>query len=667
MKRCFYCSILTLAAMVGLVSSCSREDNAGAATYVVDNGEWMVSDSDKDLSVLPGDNFFMYCNGGFWNSTDLGTKLMKGFLADEVSPIHAKRLSSLPAKSLQVMLSHVAAQGPSDTTGVAYINKYLRQLEACTTKEDAWRKTGELMRRGFYVGFRLLPANIDGRLCYGLYHDNPLFMTIAGNEVSDDLKLLNNAAYIESLRPVSGMRNGRRAIDGKAWPMLVAWCEGLGLNPDDVLIPSEYLSITNEPDEKIAQESAQLMGRLESMQSADLTEYVDGMKEMIQLDLAFANQQAFDECIEQLKEMPQQASDLDEMTLEHAVEEIYNKCCLYEQSVEFAQAYDLTEAKERTLGICQELKQTFANRISRISWMSEGSKANCIEKLDNMQFCVGVPSQWYEEGLPDMSKSQSLVEDIVEARKALVALNVALAGKTISPDVAFNVIYPYGRSLTTLNASYYANINMILLFPAFIMEPFSYSYANEAYNYATASVFGHEITHGFDNNGAKFNKYGCLGHIMASEADIQTFNKRAQTVADCYSQFEVMPEELPGLYNDAAYTLGENIADLGGFELAYETYTNRLKRQGFEGKELKRQQQRYYEAFAHLWKSKYSAKYAKLRTEGTAETNPNKDVHSLPKERVNGVVMNTDAWYDLYDVQPGQKLYRAPEERAHVW
>ena len=125
--------------------------------------------------------------------------------------------------------------------------------------------------------------------------------------------------------------------------------------------------------------------------------------------------------------------------------------------------------------------------------------------------------------------------------------------------------------------------------------------------------------------------------------------------------------KLPGVFNDGNYTLAENIADLGGVEMAFEAYTNRLKRQGFEGDQLRLQQQRFYLAYAHLWQAKYSAPYAKERTQGRNAFGAGKDEHSLERERVNGVVMNTDAWYDLFDVKPGDKFYLKPEERTHIW
>ena len=134
-----------------------------------------------------------------------------------------------------------------------------------------------------------------------------------------------------------------------------------------------------------------------------------------------------------------------------------------------------------------------------------------------------------------------------------------------------------------------------------------------------------------------------------------------------YYKTERSYHERSGNSNDGKTTLAENIADLGGMEIAFEAYTNRLKRQGFEGEQLRLQQQRFYLAFAHLWQSKYNALYAQERTVGRNQYGAGKDEHSLERERINGVAMNTDAWYNLFNVKPGDKLYLKPEERTHIW
>ena len=209
--------------------------------------------------------------------------------------------------------------------------------------------------------------------------------------------------------------------------------------------------------------------------------------------------------------------------------------------------------------------------------------------------------------------------------------------------------------LWTVNACYIPNFNSMNIFPAFLREPFYSDEAPDAYNYATYMVFGHEMTHGFDTIGSTFDKLGDKRSIWASAADEQAFAQRASRLADYYSHFEIFPGE----YADGENTLAENIADLGGVELALLALNNHLSQQGLTADGLRLEQRRFFYAYANLYRAKYENGYA-LYARG-------EDVHSLPKERVNGVVSNIDLWFDLFNVSEGDALYQAPADRIHIW
>ena len=132
-------------------------------------------------------------------------------------------------------------------------------------------------------------------------------------------------------------------------------------------------------------------------------------------------------------------------------------------------------------------------------------------------------------------------------------------------------------------------------------------------------------------------------------------------LANCYNKLEVLPDEMPGFYCPGLQTLTENIADLGGIQIAYEAYTNRLKREGYYGESFEQQERRFLQGWAELWRIKYGAewvKYAFIEKQ---------DVHSMAKERVNGVMMNIDRWYELYNVTPENILYLPKERRTYLW
>jgi predicted metalloendopeptidase len=201
-----------------------------------------------------------------------------------------------------------------------------------------------------------------------------------------------------------------------------------------------------------------------------------------------------------------------------------------------------------------------------------------------------------------------------------------------------------------------------------MLPPYYDAAQNQALNYAGYNTLGHEMTHGFDLHGANFDKYGDLGSIWANAADEVEFKRRAALLVQCYSSFDVLPNEMPGVKANGEATITENIADLGGTEIAYQAYLNRLKADGFNGDQLKLQKQRFFRGYADEYRSKYGKEFVNqiafgIKPDGS-KVNP--DAHSLNKERVNGVVSNMDGWYDAFDIKEGA-LFRAPADRIHIW
>jgi putative endopeptidase len=430
--------------------------------------------------------------------------------------------------------------------------------------------------------------------------------------------------------------------------MLTTIFNTLGISLDDVYLFDSYpLAITNNLVEPA-------MNMLDEMQNGkDVDDWKEVLTEYVKYD-----ELLFDD--EKLAEYNKTATS--PLTPEIA---IYNFCThflKYETSYVFATTYVTAEMKQRTTQLCEELRQSFRERIQSNAWMSEASKQNAMDKLDAMTFNIGAPDTWYEEGLPDISDEETLYDDVLAIRGTLFNLQKKLLGKPTKSN-SFHLII-LESPLTTTNAFYVPNYNSINIYPMWMVKPGYDAEQNEAHNYATMAVFGHEITHGFDTNGAKWNKVGDLEDIWASDADRQEFAKRAQQLIDYYSTFEVMP--LTGVHCDGAYTAGENIADLGGFQIAYDDYVNHLKAQGFKDEQLRLQRQRFFEAYAYHWSGKWTASFAESRTLGSDDPSE-KDEHALFRERINGVVTNTDDWYDLFDVKPTDKLYLAPENRIRIW
>ena len=621
-----------------VLTSCSDDDYV----LVSDNKPWTISADDMDPTVRPGDDFFMYCNGNYWKSTSVqeDSVMIVSFFRSVVASDINKMLAHLALPSMEVLKAHKALPKPKREEMEAFVTQRLQPLKEASTLEEAWRTTGELIAEGLTFNFSLVMLNYHTVLTAIMF---PKEMNLPMPDVNVLNERINSPDYQDLLMPLAGSYMTRGAED-QQWPMLVAWCEGLGANPEHVLTWKTY-NMETIPEAQVKPHIQKWDDELMALQAMDLESY---------------KQAAYDIFLEStVKEI--------ESTANKTAEAIYGDYCNYEKNRVFAERYLTLAMIERTKEICLELKQTFASRLNRCTWLDVASRASAIEKLDAMEFYIGKPDYWVEEAMPNLSESHSLIEDQLLLSQSRCYFEAWLIGKPCKGNTFNYLIYNNTMNLYEINSGYMPAFNAMMIMPTMIMPPMMPTDVNEAIIYATAVVIGHEMTHGFDSSGALYDKNGEKNDIFVGQADLDEFKQISQQLADCYSSLEVMPDQLPGVFNDGNYTLGENIADLGGLEMACEAYTNRLKRQGFEGVQLRLQQQRFYLAFAHMWRAKYSALYARERTLGRNEFGAGKDEHSLERERVNGVVMNTDAWYDLFDVKPGDKLYRKPEERVHIW
>ena len=623
---------------VMILTSCHDDD----IFVVSDEKPWTISADDMDPNVRPGDDFYMHCNGGFWQSTHLreDTPKIEAFVRTVVMTEIKNKIADLTLPSLEVLKAHKAQPKPTKEELEALVTPRLQPLKEAATLEEAWRTTGQLVAKGLTFNFGLLISDYRTAFTAVMF---PKELDTSQPNPKEFTERINSPEYNGLLMPLAGS-NTTRGAESQQWPMLVAWCEGMGANPEHV-VTLKTLVMEVTPYAEIMPYIQKWDDDLMALQAMDLESY---------------KQAAYDIFLKStVKEI--------ESTANMTAEAIYENYCTYEKNRVFAERYLTPAMIERTKEICLELKQTFANRLNRCTWIGEASKASALEKLDAMEFYIGKPDYWIEEAMPNLSASQSLAEDQLLLSKSRRHFETSLIGKPRRGNAFSYMILNNSMNLYEVNSSYMPGFNAMMIMATMMMSPFLPNDANEAIIYASAYFFGHEMTHGFDSKGAMYNKNGEEIPIFVDQPDLDRFKQLSQQLADCYSSLEVMPDQLPGVFNDGNYTLGENIADLGGVEMAFEAYTNRLKRQGFEGNQLRLQQQRFYLAYAHLWQAKYNALYAQEFTKGTNEYGAGKNVHSLERERVNGVVMNTDAWYDLFDVKPGDKLYRKPEERVHIW
>ena len=634
-------AILSCAMTMAVMTACS--DISDNPSPVVDDKEWKA-DANKDTSVRPGDDFFMYCNGGYWNNTkvdesDPFIKLHMGELIDAMK----KREATL------TIPSKVKTLADADKTDAATIKAQKDKLQnvidrvnALTTKEDTWKLIAELYKEGYRTPFELVTFAIDGKVVVTLTaYVAKDYAALLPTKQNLWWQLANNPDLLASVLPLKSAAT--RGFDNDKWPMLVTFFNTLGFSLDDVY------TIDKNPDYITVGAAELYLNSMLDIQNWSVEKWKQELMEPLQEDAVY-----FDN----------DAAAAASTTCKNAVNKFLDKYLRYELSRAFAQAYVTSDQKQLMTGYAEELRQSFRERIQKYDWISDASKQNATQKINNMIFNIGAPDEWFDEGIADLSQEQTLFDDIRALRRAKINLNRKLTGMTIKRASFHQVIL--NMPLTTVNACYIGSGNYMNILPAYMLAPNYNPEVNDAHNYANMMAWGHEIIHGFDTNGAKFDQIGNWGPLWANENDSKEFAKRAQQLIDYYSSLDIMPFET-GLKNDGAFTVAENVADLGGFYLAYDSYVKHLKKQGFAGEQLRLQQQRFYEAYAYFWSAKWTADYAKNKTLDNTEKGITKDEHSLFRERVNGVVTNTDDWYDLFDVKPTDKLYLSPEKRIRIW
>ena len=313
----------------------------------------------------------------------------------------------------------------------------------------------------------------------------------------------------------------------------------------------------------------------------------------------------------------------------------------------YVQQHFPPQAKQKVLALVENLRAAYAARIQQLPWMSADTKKVALEKLAAFRPKIGYPDKWR-----DYSALQIRAGDAFgNATRAAVfewQRQVDRLGKPTDRD-------EWGMTPQTVNAYYNPTFNEVVFPAAILQPPFFDPNADTAVNYGgIGAVIGHEMGHGFDDQGSKSDARGVLRTWWQPQDD-QAFRKRVDNLAAQYDQFVA----LPGLTVNGRLTLGENIGDLGGLTVSLAAYHLSLNGKkapvlaGLSG------EQRFFLSFAQVWRALYRDE--QLRT--LVMSNP----HSPPKFRVNGTVRNVDAWYEAFAVKAGDQLYLPPEERVRIW
>ena len=315
----------------------------------------------------------------------------------------------------------------------------------------------------------------------------------------------------------------------------------------------------------------------------------------------------------------------------------------------YVKKYFPASSKERMKTLVENLRIALGERIAAQDWMDDSTKVNALLKLNTFYVKIGYPDRWTDMSNLKIDAKKSYYENIKECRRFWTAWRINhTAGKPVDRD-------DWHMTPQTVNAYYNPTTNEIC-FPAGILQvPFFDPTADDAFNYgAIGVVIGHEMTHGFDDQGRRYDKDGNM-HDWWTEADGKNFTQRTDKYADFFSKIKVLPD----LNANGRLTLGENLADHGGLQVAFTAYKNATKRNPLPVIDGLTADQRFFLAYAGVWAGNITEAEIRNRTKS--------DPHSLGRYRVNGALPHIDMWYDAFGVKEGDKMFIPKSERLPLW
>lgn len=567
-------------------------------------------ETNKDYSVHPGDSFYDYCNGSWLRNNPIPATEAAGGMYDQTEAM-SKRVEQLISDVPDIgrfaeLLNATSGQPEPSKT---YLDALKARFPKPQSKEEAFITMGKMMADGINMWPNpLIPTwNMvwkDGRLMGSL--------TPYIDQIPDIPTELDPAQFVPLVATKAGGEQSAASL----------MIKGLGEDPS--------LFVTNT-------QWGSFWERLEARSLEELCALIDD---------AWAYYEAFGAA-----ELTSDAREAARFSFGYTL------------SYHFAQKFVSPDLREKYLRITKEIQASLKNRIQKVAWMSETTKNNALEKLDCCGLNVACPAKWYTDCVPKLSDCQTLTEAVHLNNRGVAALKHHLLGGTdvfsfflTTATLGSTTMIPV--DLTMLNSFYSASQNCIYILPAFLLPPIMPENVSQAYEYAVFMVMGHEFTHGFDSMGSQYDKWGNKVNWW-TVADKMAFEERRDLLVACYNHLEIDPQRAPGVYSDGDITQTENIADLGGFLTVLDAYKAHLESEGYFGEGYKIQLRKFFESFADLWRVQYSdQKFA---------TFPKEDTHSHARLRVNGVVMNTDLWYELYDVDRNNVLYLPKERRTYIW
>ena len=305
-------------------------------------------------------------------------------------------------------------------------------------------------------------------------------------------------------------------------------------------------------------------------------------------------------------------------------------------------------SKEKMLKLINNLRKSLATHIAGLTWMSDTTKVNALVKLNAFTVKIGYPDKWRDYSGLQVDPEKTLYDNIKAATIYETRRNLDKCGKPVDKD-------EWGMTPQTVNAYYNPTTNEICFPAAILQAPFFDVEADDATNYgAIGVVIGHEMTHGFDDQGRTFDATGNMVDWW-TEGDAERFNTQAEKLAGQFDEYVVVGDQ----HANGHLTLGENIADQGGLRIAFDAFKQTQQYKDGKSTDGFTPAQRFYLSYGRIWAENSSNEYLYQITKS--------DPHSIGRLRVNATLRNIDTFFDAFGIKPGDKMWRDPADRAIIW
>ncbi|MBP3826631.1 MAG: M13 family metallopeptidase [Prevotella sp.] len=642
--------------------------------------------------VRPGDDFYEFACGGWMKKNPLPAAYSRFGSFDQLQEDNSKRINTIltelqkgkyetgtTEQKLSDLYKLALDMKRRNKEGLAPVKPLLKQLAQASTNDDLFEiqkyllKYGDqqFMRAGFGADEKNSTQNIlnvnQGGITLGqkeYYLDNDaatkqirdaykahivrMFQMYGFNEEIAKKKMESIMSIETALARVSKSRTELRDVEANYNKMTLKdfvknYPHVRLIQQMDVLgVPREYYEemVVGQPDFMKGLEEV-----LANIIPSDYRAYLEwsviqGSASYLTENIEAANFDFFGKTLRGRQEdypIWKRATNLVEGQMGEALGKIYSE------------RYFPASSKERMKTLVKNLQLSLEERIKAQTWMSDTTKQAALDKLSSFYVKIGYPDKWKDLSKLTIDPKKSLFENILVADSFRTAQRIEeTAGKPVDKDEWF-------MTPQTVNAYYNPTTNEIC-FPAGILQrPFFDPTADDAFNYgAIGVVIGHEMTHGFDDQGRHYDKVGNMVDWWTA-SDGENFNKRADQYAAFFSNIKVLPD----LNANGKFTLGENLADHGGLQVAFNAYKRAQKGKtlpvidGFTG------DQRFFLAYAGVWGQNITEKEIRNRTKS--------DPHALGMWRVNGALPHIDMWYDAFGVKEGDKMFIPKSERLDLW